>query len=54
MLDPVKTWKSASEYEAAAKKLAAMFVENFKKYEPHVSDKVTASMPVPDGTAVTA
>ena len=31
-LNPRKTWPNADEYDAAEKKLAGMYVENFKKY----------------------
>jgi phosphoenolpyruvate carboxykinase (ATP) len=33
LLDPVKTWADAGEYERKAKYLAKLFVDNFKKYE---------------------
>ena len=45
ILTPRKTWKSATDYEAQAKKLAGMFVESFKKYEDGVSDEVKAAAP---------
>lgn len=31
-LQPRKTWPNQAEYDAAEKKLAGMYVENFKKY----------------------
>lgn len=33
LLDPRSTWKDPSAYDSAEKKLAQMYVENFKKYE---------------------
>jgi len=47
ILNPRDTWKSASAYDAQAKKLAAMFVENFRKFEAYVSDAVNAAAPKP-------
>lgn len=32
LLNPVNTWSDANEYKEARKKLASMFVENFKRY----------------------
>jgi phosphoenolpyruvate carboxykinase (ATP) len=37
ILWPRSTWKSAEAYDAAAHKLAALFRENFKKYESNCS-----------------
>lgn len=40
MLDPKNTWKDKNSYDKQAEKLAKMFVENFKKYEDFVGEKV--------------
>ena len=45
ILRPRSTWPDASGYDAQAKKLAAMFRENFKKYESFVSDAVKGAGP---------
>lgn len=45
ILKPRETWKDAAAYDAQAQKLAAMFVENFKIYEPYVSNDVLAAGP---------
>jgi len=34
LLNPMKSWTSRADYEAAAKKLARMFRENFEKFAP--------------------
>jgi phosphoenolpyruvate carboxykinase (ATP) len=47
ILNPRDTWKSASAYDAQAKKLAKMFVENFAKFEPFVSEGVKQAAPRP-------
>ncbi|MFN0023512.1 MAG: phosphoenolpyruvate carboxykinase [Parvularculaceae bacterium] len=47
ILDPRSTWNNAGAYDAQAKKLAAMFVENFRKFEAYVSDGVKRAAPKP-------
>jgi phosphoenolpyruvate carboxykinase (ATP) len=45
VLDPRSTWPDAGKYDAQAKKLAAMFVENFKTFENDVPESVKAAGP---------
>ncbi|MGE0408224.1 MAG: phosphoenolpyruvate carboxykinase [Amphiplicatus sp.] len=45
ILLPRNTWKSAADYDAQARKLAAMFAENFKAFAPFVSEDVRAAGP---------
>jgi len=44
MLDPENTWIDKDSYELSAKKLAQMFVENFKKFE-NVSHEIIDAGP---------
>jgi phosphoenolpyruvate carboxykinase (ATP) len=45
VLDPRSTWPSAEKYDEQAKKLAAMFVENFKTFEGDVAPSVKTAGP---------
>ncbi|MBA2303255.1 MAG: phosphoenolpyruvate carboxykinase [Acidobacteria bacterium] len=45
VLNPRNTWTNASEYDAQAKKLAAMFIENFKAFEADAGTDVKAAGP---------
>ena len=45
VLNPRNTWKSSADYDTQAKKLAAMFVENFKTFEAEASPDVIAAGP---------
>jgi phosphoenolpyruvate carboxykinase (ATP) len=50
ILDPRSTWKDPAAYDARAKTLAAMFVENFEKFEEHVTAAVRAAGPSVGGS----
>ncbi len=45
ILDARSTWADPAAYDAQAAKLAAMFVDNFKTFETHVSKEVRAAGP---------
>jgi len=45
ILWPRDTWSDGAAYDAAAKKLAGLFLENFKKYEAGVNAEVRTASP---------
>lgn len=45
VLDPRRTWADSEAYDAAARKLAGMFRDNFRRFEEGVTPEVTACMP---------
>jgi phosphoenolpyruvate carboxykinase (ATP) len=45
LLYPFKTWRDKSEFDAMARKLVAMFQENFVKFEPHVDVDIRKAAP---------
>ena len=45
VLRPRSTWKNAADYDAQARKLASMFIENFKAFEAEASPEVKAAGP---------
>ena len=45
ILNPVKTWASKAEFAETAKRLVAMFRENFVKFEAHVDAQVKDAAP---------
>jgi phosphoenolpyruvate carboxykinase (ATP) len=49
VLDPRATWADPAAYDASARKLAGMFVENFEQYAAHASPEVIAAGPDPLG-----
>jgi phosphoenolpyruvate carboxykinase (ATP) len=48
LMNPRGTWQDPSAYDAQAKKLAGMFVENFKAFDKDVTPDVREAGPRPD------
>lgn len=46
ILNPRSTWPDPVQYDAQAKKLVNMFIENFAKFETHVDNDVRNAAPV--------
>ncbi|MBD58904.1 MAG: phosphoenolpyruvate carboxykinase (ATP), partial [Citromicrobium sp.] len=47
ILDPRSTWDDAEEYDATARKLVELFVNNFEPFAPHVDQGVRDAAPQP-------
>lgn len=47
VLQPRNTWKDGQAYDAQAKKLAAMFLENFKQFGDSTNPEIIAAGPKP-------
>lgn len=45
ILQPRDTWSNPKAYDASARQLASLFVENFKKFETDVDQEVRAASP---------
>jgi phosphoenolpyruvate carboxykinase (ATP) len=45
ILVPARAWADAAAHDVAARKLASLFRQNFKKYESSVSRDVAAAGP---------
>ena len=45
LLDPRGSWSDGNAYDAQAQKLVKMFIENFAKFESHVTEDVRAAAP---------
>ena len=45
VLQPRNTWKDGQAYDAQAKKLAAMFLENFKQFGNSINPEIIAAGP---------
>jgi phosphoenolpyruvate carboxykinase (ATP) len=45
ILNPRETWADKEEYDATAKKLVSLFIDNFAKFETHVDQSVKEAAP---------
>ncbi len=46
ILNPKNTWQDKADYDEHAKKLAALYINNFKQYVDKVDKEISASAPV--------
>ncbi len=46
ILDPRSTWDDSEEYDATARKLVQLFVDNFEPFADHVDQGVRDAAPV--------
>jgi phosphoenolpyruvate carboxykinase (ATP) len=51
VLNPRNTWKDKGAYDAAARKVAGMFVKNFEKFADQASDEILSAAPKVTGPA---
>ena len=45
ILDPRSTWEDGEEYDATARKLVQLFIDNFEPFAPHVDEGVRKAAP---------
>jgi phosphoenolpyruvate carboxykinase (ATP) len=45
LLNPAATWNDKEAYNAAAQKLAKLFVQNFEQFADNVSSEILAAAP---------
>ena len=46
ILDPRSTWADKAAYDAQARRLVGMFIDNFGKFETHVDASVKGAAPM--------
>ncbi|MFN4240770.1 MAG: phosphoenolpyruvate carboxykinase [Erythrobacter cryptus] len=51
ILDPRSTWADKAEYDATARKLVQLFIDNFSQFEAHVDEAVRQAAPAPASVA---